>query len=172
MKKLLLLTLVAISAAACSTLGPNSYVTYDYNESTARNLEPEHIMLTTPVIADLDVSGKRITHIEKEAFADIVVDGYAIQPENMEGYKKIALSRAAKAYDADVLLGSMIDVQTIEGRLVITVTGFPAKYVNFRKATLHDAELMREASIFRNNKGDIVVASPEEEERVHLFGNK
>lgn len=52
----------------------------------------------------------------------------------MENYKKIALSKAAKAYDADVLVASMIDVQTIDG--------------------------------------DKVILSPEEEERLYLFGQK
>lgn len=91
-------------------------------------------MMITPVIADLEVSNTRIKHVERAAFADVVVDGYAIQKENMENYKKIALSKAAKAYDADVLVASMIDVQTING--------------------------------------DKVILSPEEEERLYLFGQK
>ncbi len=169
MKKYLFIAIAMLLAVACA---PTSYITYDYNESTARNLEPEHVMLTSPVIADLEVSSTRIKHVERAAFVDIVVDGFAIQKENMESYKKIALSKAAKAYDADVLVASMIDVQTLDGRLVITVTGFPAKYVNFRKATLEDAELVRRASLMRNNNGDMVILSPEDEERLHLYENK
>lgn len=126
--------LVAVATLLATAYTPSSYLTYDYNESTARNLEPEHSMMITPVIADLAVSDTRIKHVERAAFADVVVDGYAIQKENMENYKKIALSKAAKAYDADVLVASMIDVQTIDG--------------------------------------DKVILSPEEEERLYLFGQK
>lgn len=171
MKKVLLIALVALVAASCVPTAPTTqyvYYTYDYNESTARNLEPEHIMLTTPVVADLEVQPTRITHVEKDAYADIILDELTTSPNYIENYKKIALSKAAKAHDADLLVGSMIDVQTIDERLVITVTGFPAKYVNFRKATLHDTELIRHANIFGNTSSNIVVDSAGEGERILL----
>lgn len=170
MKKVLLIAIVALVAASCVPTAPTQYVyyTYDYNESTARNLEPEHIMLTTPVVADLEVQPTRITHVEKDAYADIILDELTTSPTYIENYKKIALSKAAKAHDADLLVGSMIDVQTIDERLVITVTGFPAKYVNFRKATLHDTELIRHANIFGNTNSNIVVDSAGEGERILL----
>lgn len=168
MKKVFFILFAGVLMASCTTV----YYTYDYNESTARNLEPEHVMLTTPVIADLEVSSTRITHVERDAYRDIAVDNFTIQPENIEGYKKIALSKAAKAHDADVLVASMIDVQTIDGRLVITVTGFPAKYKNFRKATLQDADLMQRASFFRNNDNDAIIASPTQDERIELTSKR
>ncbi len=166
--KRLLIPFVAIFATACGVFSPNAHVTYDYNEATARNIEPEYAVFTTPIVADLDITPKRITHIEKDAFADIVVDAYTLRKENIEGYKKIALARAAKAHNADVLIGSMIEIRTIDSSLVITVTGFPAKYVNFRNATREDTQLMRDAMLFRNNNNDDIIVSPTDAERILL----
>lgn len=174
MKKALLIALVALVAASCAPTQPTQYVfyTYDYNESTARNLEPEHIMLTSPVIADLEVSPTRITHIEREAFKDIELDEVTTSESYIENFKKIALSKAAKAHDADLLVGSMIDVQTIDERLVITITGFPAKYVNFRKATIQDANLIRSSYIFGGSNNDVIVDSASDGERIILYSDQ
>lgn len=174
MKKVLLIALVALVAASCAPTQPTQYVfyTYDYNESTARNLEPEHIMLTTPMIADIEVSPKRITHVEKEAFADIELDEVTTSAAYIENFKKIALSKAAKANDADLLVGSMIDVQTVDDRLIITITGFPAKYVNFRKATVQDTDLIRRSYIFGGDNNNAMVNSAGESERITLYSDQ
>lgn len=129
--------------------------TYEYSEATARNLEPEHTMLLTPLIADLNVSNKKIYHVEKDAFKDILVDKNVIA--NIDEFKKIALCCAAQESKADVLVGAMIKVETINQRLVITVSGYPATYKSFRNATTKDAELIRTAQIFQNSLGIEVV---------------
>ena len=77
----------------------------------------------------------------------------------MPEFKKIALSRAAKANNADVLVGTIMDITTENGRLVIAVSGYAAKYKNFRNATTKDADLIREAQIFRNDLGRVIVSS-------------
>ncbi len=161
MKKLVLFTLLVTLMVSCAPTTPlyqeASYVvrTYEYSESTARNLEPEHTMLLTPLIADLEVSSKKIYYTEKEAFADVVVDESVIQ--NIDEFKKIALCRAAQQHKADVLVGAMIEVETIDERLVITISGYPAYYKNFRNATVKDTELIKVSQIFRNDLGVAVV---------------
>ncbi|MBP3440799.1 MAG: hypothetical protein J6K24_06105 [Tidjanibacter sp.] len=161
MKKLVLFTLLVTIMVSCAPTTPlyqeASYVvrTYEYSESTARNLEPEHTMLLTPLIADLEVSSKKIYYTEKEAFADVVVDESVIQ--NIDEFKKIALCRAAQQHKADVLVGAMIEVETIDERLVITISGYPAYYKNFRNATVKDTELIKVSQIFRNDLGVAVV---------------
>lgn len=121
-----------------------------YQESSTRNLEPDHYMMTAPLIADVVVSPQKITYTEKEAYKIFpVTAGNAQQlKEMMPDLKKIALSRAAKIYDADLLVGTIIDVITNdEGLLEITVSGYPAKYTNFRNATQADIENVQEARI-------------------------
>ena len=116
----------------------------EYQESSARNLEPEHLMLLTPLVADLEVTPRKVEHTETKAFENIVItqDVLKMIPE----LKKVALSRAARASKADVLVGTTIDVITNDnGRLEITVTGYPAFYRNFRKAEASDLEIVEYA---------------------------
>lgn len=161
MKKLALSVLIVALMVGCVPTTPmyqeSSYVvrTYEYSESTARNLEPEHTMLLTPLIADLEVSSKKIYYTEKDAFADVEINENVIQ--NIDEYKKIALCRAAQQHKADVLVGAMIEVETINERLVITISGYPAYYKNFRNATVKDTELIKVSQIFRNDLGVAVV---------------
>lgn len=162
MKRLVLFSLVATTMVGCAVQAPiepssQSQIvkTYEYSEATARNLEPEHTMLLTPLIADLSVSNKKIYHVEKEAFKDIVIDQAVIA--NIDEFKKIALCCAAQESKADVLVGAMVKVETINERLVITISGYPATYKNFRNATTKDTGLIKESQIFQNNLGIAVV---------------
>lgn len=143
----------------CAPVAPQAeefvVYSYEYSESTARNLEPEHTTLLTPLIADLEVSSKKIYHTERDAFRDVIIDENVIR--SIDEYKKIALCSAAQQHKADVLVGAMIKVETINERLVITISGYPAYYKNFRNATQKDAELVRSSQIFQNNLGVAVV---------------
>lgn len=146
-KTLLTVATMALTLTSCSTLSTAPIVTQtqskslEYMESSARVLEAEHHMLAIPVIAELDVSDKKINYTEKDMFANLDVTHALLN--NIVELKKIALSRAARAYDADVLLGATIDVVTKNGRLEITVSGYPAHYVKFRKAKNEDVELIK-----------------------------
>ena len=138
----------------------------EYQESSARNLEPEHLMLLTPLIADLEVSAIKVQHTEKQAFENIVItqDVLKMMPE----LKKVALSRAARSCKADVLVGTTIDVVTnSSGRLEITVTGYPAMYRNFRKADTTDLKIVEYARrVERENKNATIVHTPQSNTKV------
>ena len=163
MKKLCFsFVVLAMILASCST--SQFYVTelIDYMESSARVLEAEHTLLSTPLIADVEVSDKKITYTEKEMFANLEVNNKCI--DEMPELKKIALSRAAQAHNADILVGTTIDVVTKDDRLEITVTGYPARYVKFRKVSEQDIKVMEKLHLVRAGKGnavDEIIASPE-----------
>ena len=164
MKKLCFsFVVLAMTLASCST--KNEFIVtelIDYMESSARILEPEHNMLATPLIADLDVSNKKISYTEKEMFANLEVNNKRI--DEMPELKKIALSRAAQAHNADILVGTTIDVVTKDDRLEITVTGYPARYVKFRNVSEQDIKVMEKLHLLRAGKGnavDEIIASPE-----------
>ena len=125
--------------------------TTEYMESSARILEPEQSMLLTPVIADLKVSEQKIFYTETEAFANFEVTPTLIQ--SISELKKIALSRAARANKADVIVAPTIDVETKNRKLVITVSGYPAYYTNIRNITSNDIELLN----IPNNNTEIVI---------------
>ncbi|MBQ3042989.1 MAG: hypothetical protein IJD53_00890 [Alistipes sp.] len=160
MKKLLLFAAAITFLASCyPTEHVTTTTTYDYSESSARLLEGNSNFIVTPTIADLEVSDKKITHIEKDAFANFVVTRSVVS--NIAAYKRIALSKASKAHNADILLCAEIDIETIDRHLVITVTGYPAIYKKFRKATDKDVELVRDAQEIRNS-GTIAIDAPQQ----------
>lgn len=163
MKKLYFsIVVLAITLVSCST--SQFYVTelIDYMESSARILEAEHSLLSTPLIADIEVSDKKITYTEKEMFANMDVTNKRI--DEMPELKKIALSRAAQAYNADILVSTTIDVVTKDDRLEITVTGYPARYVKFRNVNEYDIKVLEKVQmIHRGNSNAVeeIIASPE-----------
>ncbi|MBR2025988.1 MAG: hypothetical protein IKB19_05150 [Rikenellaceae bacterium] len=132
--------------------------TTDYMESSARVLEPEQSMLLTPLIADLKVSDEKVYYTETEAFANLEVSPALLQ--NITELKKIALSRAARAHKADVLVGSTIDVITKDKRLEITISGYPAYYVKFRNVTKSDVDLLQESRKLHTKDGAEIVNAP------------
>lgn len=164
MKKFCLsVVILALTLASCST--KNEFIVtelIDYMESSARILEPEHNMLATPLIADLEVSNKKISYTEKEMFANLEVTNRLLT--DMAELKKIALSRAAQAHNADILVGTTIDVVTKNDRLEITVSGYPARYVKFRNVNEQDIKVLEKLQMVRNakvNAVDEIIASPQ-----------
>ena len=152
----LTLTVVAAMFTGCATT--QIVQTTDYMESSARVLEPEQSMLLTPMIADLKVSDSKVYYVETEAFANLEVTPDLLQ--NISELKKIALSRAARAHKADVLVGSTIDVVTKNQHLEITVAGYPAYYVKFRNATDKDIEMQKSVRTLNTKDGADVVNAP------------
>lgn len=137
----------------------------DYMESSARYMEPSQNIMTTPMIADLEVIGASISYTETEAFKNYEVTEDLIKL--IPGFKSIALSRAARAHKADVIIGAMVDVITNEqGRLEITITGYPARYTNFRNATNDDIELVKFGQTVIVSGESSVLETPDQQIRV------
>jgi hypothetical protein len=141
MKKFLLVTMAIVAFSCLEAFSQNKAVV-DYKESSARILEPLHSVLTMPLVADLQVIGNKITYTETKAF-----ENYAVTTEIVSfvpDFKKVALSNAAKAHNADAIIGATVDIITnAQGRLEITICGYPAKYTNFRTATLEDLNVVK-----------------------------
>ena len=140
-------------------------VQVDYMESSARYLEPTQSIMTTPLIADLSVVGGQISYTETEAFKNYEVTEDLI--ELVPSFKAIALCHAARAHKADMIIGAMVDVITNDkGRLEITITGYPAKYVNFRNATNNDMELVKKGmSVVFDAQGE-ALGKPDEQIKI------
>lgn len=135
--KVLLCILVVALTTGCST-------TVRLIDSNARTLEPEHNMLLMPLAADLFVSPIRITHVETRAFEhESFMDASSLSKKTLDKYTTVALNRAANAHNADVIVGALIDITTIDGKLKITISGYPANYRNFRNATIDDTEVIK-----------------------------
>lgn len=112
-----------------------------YQEATSRYMEPSQCIMTNPLVADIKVSGKRITYTEQDAFTKFDVTPDIV--DMMPNFKKIALCHAAQANNADMIIGATIDVSTSEdGHIVIVISGYPATYANFRNATKADFDIV------------------------------
>ena len=166
-KKLLLVIAIAIGSVTIASAQKVDRIetTVDYMESSARYMEPSQSIMTSPMIADLEVVGGSISYTETEAFKNYEVTEELIQL--VPGFKRIALSREARAHKADVIIGAMVEVITNEnGRLEITITGYPARYTNFRNATSEDMDLVKKGqTVVLDNSSD-VLDTPEQQIKV------
>ena len=155
MKKILLVSLVALATTtgfAQKVKKPENVSTY--TESAARNIEPRSGVIATPVIATMDVSK------ERKEYSDTL--DYYVTPEIVPfipSFKKTVFYQATKKHGCDAFVASLIDVTTTrEGLLVITVTGYPAKYKEFRDATAEDVWMIQLHQLINNNhNNDIFV---------------
>ncbi len=134
MKKLFLVAAAALMLMGCSA--PKIM----YQESSGRNIEPTQNAVIVPMVADLEmVTTEQIEYVETfevEVTQEVV--------GSIDAYKRVALVNATKKYKADTMVAALINVSTrSDGEaLIITVTGFPAKYKNWRGMKQEDAWLL------------------------------
>lgn len=143
MKKVaFLLAILAFVLSSCHVYEEG----FSFKESSGRYLQPSISGYITPTVADLNVSPTKISHVE--IFDNDIKDESLATSSQLEYMKNYTLARAVQQNNADVLVGPLFDVETImDGdRIKITVTGYPATYVNFRKVNEEDLKLLDDAS--------------------------
>lgn len=146
--------------SVCATAQKKTSTEIDYMESSARYMEPFQTVAAMPVVADLKVTEGRIAYTEKDLLKNYSVTEDLIKI--IPGLKSVALCRAAKAHNADVILCPSVDViTTAEGKLEITITGYPAVYSNFRNATGNDIETLVKAKSIGNGGNNSVFGKEE-----------
>lgn len=118
MKRFLLFAILAVAASSCSTL-KNTATTHDFNTNAP---------YTVPVIADLEVSGNRIMY------------AYVPPKSVRNGGTQNAINTAIREAlvtngNADVLVGleTQVRFNALKKIKSVVVTGYPAKYKNFRQ---------------------------------------
>ena len=105
MRKIVMI-FVTVLIACTTAFGQGKTTKVDYKESSARTLEATHQIFTTPLVADLKISGEKINHIEKDAFADYIVDENIVN--YISDFKKIALGCAVKKYNCRCICGDCL----------------------------------------------------------------
>ena len=117
MKKLLFFTVVALAMTSCS---------YIANTSTRDNM---NVIAVSPVIAELDVSKTKITYVYTPVPSSISALG-----------KENVINTAVKEAlyengNADVFVGLETQIKYYGLKIdSVIVTGYPAKYKNFRSS--------------------------------------
>lgn len=126
--KLFVGTIAVVSCVSCSTM--------TYTMSDSRSIEPVQNVMITPVVADMQVSDQKVQLTETLPIRLKSVENLDF---TVREYKERLIAKVLKTNNSDVLIGTLVEVTTNgDGFLVMTVTGYPAKYVNFRSATEAD----------------------------------
>ena len=100
-------------------------------------------VIQNPVIADLDVKETKVT-------------GSAVgRSKETEAVKNMALADAIKKANVDVLVEPSFVIENVGSKSTVTVTGFPATYSNFRKATPADSLMVEASYMHRANVAEV-----------------
>jgi len=141
---------------------------YEEHQSRVVNLGGNGVITSTT--ADLNVSETRISHTETFAHEETEND------VDINYAKKYTLSSALIKHNADVLVGILYDVTTNEqnDKVSVTVTGYPATYVNFRNTSSEDSLILSLASGLtdvENTKASMTITEKEKKEEKKRWEN-
>lgn len=124
MKKIFFIAAIAMIASSC---GSTTIVT-----RTAKSGNLFYSAIPATVTSDLKVSETKIT-------GEATSSGSFFSQVEME---KTAVAEALKKVDADILIEPQYEYKRVDGKLVsVKVSGYPAKYTNFRSVTPEDVEI-------------------------------
>lgn len=128
-------TIVAALMLSSAAFAQNNF---HYEGNSVTVVEPGANVSTTPLIADECICGERFTET-------VVLDQFLAVRRNLryvDDFQALALAQLAREHDADFIITTQIDVTTRDGYFAVTVTGYPARYENFRKPTQEDMNLL------------------------------
>lgn len=134
--------LVAMIFASCST------TKISYEEYMTRQAEPVMINpYIAPTIADLDISETKET--VNETFKNDLTLKSKFDNKSVEAWKEATLAKMMKEFNSDVIVAPSYNITTSKDMKNITVeiSGYPAKYVNFRSLSVADSATMRAHAI-------------------------
>lgn len=134
--------LVAIFFASCTT------TKISYEEYLTRQAEP--VMLNpyiTPIVADLDVSQTKET--VTETFENKLDIKSKFSNKEIEAWKEVTLAKMMREFNSDVIVAPTYNVSTSKDYkdIIVEISGFPAKYTNFRNISVADSAAMRAHAI-------------------------
>ena len=141
MKKLFFILSISMIMASCAV----THVEDDrvaYREYSVRNTEPtQSPIVVAPLLAELEIL------TEQSISQTVVYEDFTVRSSNIkeiENYKKMAVYTVASKHNADTMVGALVNVDTtVYGKLSITVTGYPARYIKFRTMEEKDAWIMK-----------------------------
>ena len=140
-----LILLIAIFMTSC--MQPSYLTYYKYDESTARYMNPAMLPgYITPTIADLNVSKTKIS--ETATYENTLTSKDMNSDKNsptIEYLKNHTISQAVKKHNADVIVAPIFDIKTSDNyeTIEVTVSGYPANFVNFRNVKASDTITLR-----------------------------
>lgn len=139
-----LLGVLCIGLATFTSLAQNDQSnTVLFEESEVHMTAPELRVFITPQVADLEMIYPGKPREEYQQFFTIKsVD--ALTNGDLDNMQKRALYRFAQEHNADVIIEPIFNSRVSEKdpkRLLISITGYPARYVNFRPLGKSDNDI-------------------------------
>ena len=132
-------------AAVTMFMGSCASSMHKYSSSPFIDIEEPEIQ-GYPLIADLNISKEKVKGTATMGYSSGI--GAPI-----EECKRSAIGNALIASEADVLIEPFYIIETTESSVTVQVSGFPAKYKNFRK----DTEKMMEINAASVNQTTTIV---------------
>lgn len=114
-----------------------------YEAAEARKVIPEIRTFVTPNICDMEMLSKT-----RETYGPYVFPISSIEKTftyEIYNYQNRALYRACQEADADAVIEPLFNVSVYDkdpNSLVVEVSGYPVKYVNFRPATKSEIDMI------------------------------
>lgn len=136
MKALRLLSLLTILLFSANVMGQTQF-----EQSQSRIIEPKQDVFIKPLVAEIQILNEQIRQ-------DYGPYEYAINSvenlsfEQLENFKTRSLYKAARESQADIIVAATFNARSDEKgkKVIIEVSGFPGKYINFRTAKKEDGD--------------------------------
>lgn len=103
----------------------------NYRQSQSRMVEPQSQVFVRPLVVELQVLNSE-RQVDEWEVPELDITKATV--EDIANEKVNALYKSAQKHDADVIVAPTFDIRTAKKGIVITVIGFPAKYVNWQVA--------------------------------------
>ena len=131
--KLLLLPLLVFIMVSCSTQEKIA------KKTTTKTMDVAGAgIVQNPVIVDLQVSETKTVGVFRAGIDSIF---------EIDAIKQAAVAEALKSANADVLVEPKFEIASTETYVMVTVTGFPAVYKNFRNIKPEEYPLLKTSEI-------------------------
>lgn len=145
MKRLLFTTLLCpVLGLSISAQNPSSQNNIIFEESQVHISAPELRVFVTPQVADLEMIYPGKPREEFQQFFPIKSLDYVTDSVYMNNLCNRALYCFAQEHNADLIIEPIINTRVTESdtkKVLITITGYPAKYVNFRPLNKSEMDL-------------------------------
>lgn len=131
---------VAVCLLTCSMAKAQD--NFKYEEKSVTVVEPQAHLATIPVVADVSIIGDRFTET-------VVLEEFRACRRNLwylSELKTFALAQLAEKYGADFIIATSVNVSTQRKHFAFTVTGYPARYTDFRKPDKDDMDIIWKAA--------------------------
>ncbi len=110
-----------------------------FEQSQSRIIEPKQDVFIKPLVAEIQIMNNQ-ERVDFKPFERPISSVDDLTYEQLDNFKAGALYDAARQAGADIIVAATFNVRTDEKgkKIIIEVSGFPGKYVNFRTATKAD----------------------------------